>query len=70
MIPGEVIPAGARIATVQLWLLVVAEEREIGFRDTNRAYDYANADQAGALFHDDRRRVLLSKTIQVRNAAT
>jgi type IV pilus assembly protein PilW len=68
--PGDVIPAGARIATVQLWLLVVAEEREIGFRDTNRAYDYANANQAGALFHDDRRRVLLSKTIQVRNAAT
>jgi type IV pilus assembly protein PilW len=68
--PEDAIPAGARIATVQLWLLVVAEEREVGFRDTNRAYKYANADQAGAVFHDDRRRVLLSKTIQVRNAAT
>jgi type IV pilus assembly protein PilW len=68
--PEDAIPAGARIATVQLWLLVVAEEREVGFRDTNREYKYANADQAGAEFHDDRRRVLLSKTIQIRNAAT
>lgn len=68
--PEDAIPAGARIATVQLWLLVVAEEREVGFRDTNRDYVYANADQAGAVFHDERRRVLLSKTIQVRNAAT
>jgi type IV pilus assembly protein PilW len=67
--PQDVIPAGARIATVQLWLLVVAEEREIGFQD-NRAYAYANANQAGAVFHDDRRRVLMTKTIQIRNAAT
>jgi type IV pilus assembly protein PilW len=67
--PEDAIPVGARIATVQLWLLVVSEEREIGFQD-NRPYQYANADQAGDEFHDDRRRVLLSKTIQVRNAAT
>jgi type IV pilus assembly protein PilW len=68
--PEDAIPAGARIATVQLWLLVVAEEREIGFRDTNRTYSYANANQAAAVFHDDRRRVLMTKTIQIRNAAT
>ena len=67
--PQDAIPAGARIATVQLWLLVVAEEREIGFTDTT-SIRYANASQTGGVFHDDRRRVLVSKTIQVRNAAT
>jgi type IV pilus assembly protein PilW len=67
--PQDAIPAGARISTVQLWLLVVSEEREGGFTDA-RKYTYANADQAGDEFHDSRRRVLLSKTIQVRNAAT
>jgi type IV pilus assembly protein PilW len=67
--PQDAIPAGARIATVQLWLLVVAEEREVGFQD-DHVYTYANASQAAAVFHDNRRRVLVSKTIQVRNAAT
>ncbi|HKS55308.1 MAG TPA: PilW family protein [Steroidobacteraceae bacterium] len=67
--PEDVIPAGARIATVQLWLLVVAEEREIGFTD-DHVYTYANATQTADVFHDDRRRVLVTKTIQVRNAAT
>ncbi len=67
--PEDAIPVDARIATVQLWLLVVAEEREVGFQD-NRQYEYANADQAGDEFHDDRRRVLMTKTIQIRNAAT
>jgi type IV pilus assembly protein PilW len=67
--PEDVIPADARIATVQLWLLVVAEEREIGFTD-DHVYTYANANQTADVFHDDRRRVLVTKTIQVRNAAT
>jgi type IV pilus assembly protein PilW len=67
--PQDPIPAGARIATVQVWLLVVAEEHEIGFKD-NHTYTYANASQTAAVFHDNRRRVLMSKTIQVRNAAT
>jgi type IV pilus assembly protein PilW len=67
--PQDAIPAGARIATVQLWLLVVAEEREIGFND-DHVYTYANASQTAGVFHDDRRRVLVTKTIQVRNAAT
>ena len=68
--PQDAIPAGARIATVQLWLLVVAEDREVGFKDTNRDYSYANASQTADVFHDDRRRVLVTKTIQIRNAAT
>lgn len=67
--PEDTIPAGARIATVQLWLLVVAEEREVGFTD-DRTYAYANANQTAGVFHDDRRRVLVTRTIQIRNAAT
>lgn len=68
--PEDAIPVGARIATVQLWLLVVSDEREIGFNDTNRAYAYANTNQNTAVFHDDRRRVLVTRTIQIRNAVT
>jgi type IV pilus assembly protein PilW len=68
--PEDAIPAGARIATVQVWLLVVSDEREIGFTDSNRAYTYANASQTAAVFHDNRRRVLVSRTIQIRNAVT
>jgi len=68
--PEDAIPAGARIATVQLWLLVVSDEIEVGFADTNRAYTYANATQTAAVFHDNRRRVLVTKTIQIRNAVT
>jgi len=68
--PEDAIPAGARIATVQLWLLVVSDEREIGFADTNRAYTYANASQSAAMFHDNRRRVLVTKTIQIRNSVS
>jgi type IV pilus assembly protein PilW len=67
--PEDVIPAGARVSTVQLWLLVVAEEREVGFSD-DHVYTYANATQTGDVFHDNRRRVLVTKTIQIRNAAT
>jgi type IV pilus assembly protein PilW len=67
--PQDAIPAGARVATVQLWLLVVAEEREVGFTD-DRVYSYANASQTAAVFHDNRRRVLMTRTIQIRNAFT
>jgi type IV pilus assembly protein PilW len=68
--PQDAIPAGARIATVQLWLLVVSDEIEVGFADTNRAYTYANASQTAAVFHDNRRRVLMTKTIQIRNSVS
>jgi type IV pilus assembly protein PilW len=62
--PGGV-PAGARIASIRIWLRVVAEEREIGWiNDTNFVY----ANQNYGRFNDDRRRVLVSKTIQIRNA--
>lgn len=62
--PGAV-PAGARITSARIWLRVLAEDREIGFNDdTNWAY--ANA--AYGVVGGDRRRVLISKTIQIRNA--
>jgi hypothetical protein len=67
--PQDAIPVGAHITTVQLWLLVVADEIEVGFTDT-RTYTYANATQTAAVFHDNRRRVLMTKTIQIRNSVS
>ena len=62
--PGAV-PAGARIASVRVWLRILGEEREIGFTDSqNRSYANANFGVLGG----DRRRVLVSKTIQLRNS--
>lgn len=60
------VAAGIRITTVRLWLRVIAEDREIGFVNS-APFSYANAN-FGA-FNDDRRRVLITKTIQVRNSA-
>lgn len=62
--PGQV-PAGARVAAARIWLLIIAEDREVGFLN-NLAWAYANADYGS--FNDDRRRVLISKTIQIRNS--
>lgn len=64
--PGAV-PAGARIASVRIWLRIIAEDREIGFKN---ATDWNYADAAYGAFNDDRRRVLISKTIQIRNSST
>jgi type IV pilus assembly protein PilW len=62
--PGSV-PAGWTIFSARIWLRVIAEDREIGFKnDTD--WEYANADYG--VFNDDRRRVLISKTIQIRNS--
>lgn len=62
--PGSV-PVGARIASVRLWLRVIAEDREIGFKN-DATWAYADANYGK--FNDDRRRVLISKTIQIRNS--
>jgi type IV pilus assembly protein PilW len=61
----ESVPAGGRITAARIWLRVIAEERELGFVN-NALFNYANAN-FGAL-GDDRRRVLISKTIQIRNS--
>jgi type IV pilus assembly protein PilW len=59
------VPVGFQVVAVRLWLLVRAERPEVGFKD-DRAYTYA-----GAVFgptNDGFRRVLVSRTIQLRNA--
>jgi type IV pilus assembly protein PilW len=79
--PGA-IPTGAQIVSVRIWLLVRAENPEVGFTDT-RTYEYgdrsidtgstADLNDAGAaglayVPADGFRRLLVSRTIQLRNA--
>lgn len=76
------VPAGAQIVSVRIWLLVRAENPEVGFTD-DRVYEYGDRDQgigvtddlnaAGAATRayepgDNFRRLLVSRTIQIRNA--
>lgn len=56
--------AGETIVAVRLWLLARAEQAEVGFTD-GRTYSYA--DRAGYAPADGFRRMLVSKTIQLRN---
>jgi len=65
--PGTLIPAGDQIVAVRVWLMVRAEQPEMGFID-NLTYDYAS--RTGAAVYtpaDNFRRVLFSKTIALRN---
>lgn len=65
--PGTVIPAGDQIVAVRVWLLVRGEQGEAGFVD-NRTYDYASRTGAAAITPNDPfRRILVSKTIALRN---
>jgi type IV pilus assembly protein PilW len=65
--PGTAIPAGDQIVAVRVWLLVRAEQQELGFVD-NRTYDFASRTGAAAYTPGDNfRRVLFSKTIALRN---
>ena len=60
------VPAGFQVVSVRLWLRLRAEQPEQGFRDT-RNYQYAGVNftpPAG----DNFRRLLVSRTIQLRNA--
>lgn len=80
MNPG-VIPVGAQVVSVRIWLLVRAENSEAGFVD-GRTYAYGdrsgetttndlNATDAGTRPYapaDGFRRLLVSRTIQIRNA--
>jgi len=64
--PGAV-PAGATVISATIWLRVRSEEREIGYLDGN-TYQYADiADFEPA---DNYRRIVVSKTIQLRNTLT
>jgi type IV pilus assembly protein PilW len=65
--PGTAIPAGDQVVAVRLWLMVRAEQPEVGFTDT-RTYDYASRTGADVFTPNDNfRRVLISKTIALRN---
>jgi type IV pilus assembly protein PilW len=65
--PGTAIPAGDNIVAVRVWLLVRAEQQEQGYTD-GRTYDYASRTGANVLTPGDSfRRLLVSKTIALRN---
>ncbi|HJR58118.1 MAG TPA: PilW family protein [Vicinamibacterales bacterium] len=65
--PNVAIPAGDEIVAVRVWLLVRAEQQETGFVD-GRTYAYASRTGAAAYTPNDAfRRVLVTKTIQLRN---
>ncbi|MGH8315622.1 MAG: PilW family protein, partial [Steroidobacterales bacterium] len=58
------VPATALVVSVRFWLLIRSETAEQGFRDTN-VYTYA--DRVGYAPNDNFRRLLVSRTIQLRN---
>jgi type IV pilus assembly protein PilW len=62
--PDTVIPAGDQIVAVRVWLLVRAEQQETGFVD---ATSYSYGSRVGYTPADAFRRVLVSKTIALRN---
>ena len=65
--PGFV-PTGASVISATLWLRIRAEEREIGFVD---GVPYQYADMTAAVTpNDNYRRLVISKTIQLRNAGS
>jgi type IV pilus assembly protein PilW len=65
--PGTAIAAGQDIVAVRVWLLVRAEQPESNFTDT-RTYAYADRVGGAAYTPADRfRRVLVNKTIALRN---
>jgi type IV pilus assembly protein PilW len=62
--PGAV-PANGVVVSATIWLRIRAEEREIGFVD-DTAYQYADMG-AAVTPNDNYRRILLTKTIHIRN---
>jgi type IV pilus assembly protein PilW len=64
---GDPILATALVVTARVWLLVRAESLEVGFSDA-RTYNYA--DVVNYQPNDGFRRLLVSRTIQVRNTQT
>jgi len=62
--PGTALPVGAQVVAVRVWILVRADQPEVGFVD-NRTYTMGNRIYQP---NDAFRRVLLTRTIQVRNS--
>lgn len=61
--PGDPALDNAQVVSVRLWLRVRAEQPEVGYRD-NRTYEYADVSFTA---DDSFRRMLVSRTIQIRN---
>jgi type IV pilus assembly protein PilW len=59
----------AQVVTVRIWLRLRAEQIEQGFQDTRR-YQYANVDWTPPAAQSGFRRLLVSRTIYLRNART
>jgi len=59
------VPAGADVISATIWLRIRAEEPEVGFKD-GKSYQYANM-AAPFQPNDGFRRILVTKTIQLRN---
>lgn len=64
--PGDAQLATAQIVAVRLWIRVRAETPEVGFTD-NRPYVYADVNFVPAGAQAGFRRLLVSRTIQIRN---
>lgn len=62
--PGAV-PANARVVSATIWMRIRAEERDFGFID-DTAYQYAGM-AAAFTPNDNYRRILISKTVHIRN---
>jgi len=60
------LPVGFQVVAVRVWVLLRAENPELGYVD-KRTYKYADREYA---VDDHYRRVLMSRTIQLRNART
>jgi type IV pilus assembly protein PilW len=60
---------GAQVVSVRIWLRLRAEQPEMGFID-DRRYQYAGVDYTPAGADQPFRRVLVTRTIQLRNART
>jgi type IV pilus assembly protein PilW len=63
--PDDVIPAASQVVSVRVWLMIRADQPEVGFTD-NRVYNYGN--RVNYTPNDGFRRVLFTRTIQVRNS--
>ena len=63
--PDDVIPATSQVVSVRVWLMIRADQPEVGFTD-DRVYNYGN--RVNYTPNDGFRRVLFTRTIQVRNS--
>ena len=62
--PDAALPVGSQVVSVRLWILVRSDNPEVGFTD-GRTYTYGNRVYTP---NDGFRRVLFTRTIQVRNS--